>query len=88
MGRLAVSRRGPGLASSPHSCLSDPSAPCAYKQKEARALRSRRRGRRACVWGWPALAVHSWAQMSPLLPPADQRPEQALSERSQLEGGT
>lgn len=32
----------------------------------------------------PALAVHSWAQMSPLQPPADQAPDQALSKRSEL----
>lgn len=34
--------------------------------------------------GLPALAVHSWAQMSPLPPPADQAPDQAVSERSEL----
>lgn len=42
-------------------------------------------GSRVCVGALPALAMHSWAQMSPLPPPADQLPDQALSERSPLE---
>lgn len=85
-GWLSPGKRGPCQASSPTPVSlsltrqlpahinrgSSPHEPTLWKQSGE--------GER----GTAALAVHSWAQMSPLPPPADQAPDQAVSERSEL----
>lgn len=86
-GRLAVSQGRVLARPPPPTPVSLTLSSLAHKQKEAQALRSRLRGSSTeCV----GVACPGCAQLGPdvpLPPPADQLPDQALSERSQLEGG-